>query len=346
MPKLVVLLLVLLGTPAMGQAQGPAPDSRPTVTITDAAGQTVTVRVPVRRLVTTNGMVTEIICALGGADAIVGLSTHTLKYNTELLPALKDKADIGTASNPSIEKIAELAPELVIAFYPWMAPPDLESKLSPLGIAVARLNCFRPDTIFQEIEILGKILGRETEAAAYQAYLEETLALTTTRLSGMITPVRVYSEGFTENATSSSKAPDHVLFAMAGMINIAQDLPVPFPKVSPEWVVAANPAVIIKSVVASSGGMGFSATDLPAVQRLHAALLRRPAWDQIDAVKHRRVYLLASEINSGPRMPIGLLYKATWCHPERFHDIDPAEVHRHWLRRWHQQELRGIFAYP
>ena len=344
--RCILLLALLLVASRPGLALGPQADPRPLYTFTDAAGQQVQVRVPVRRLVTTNGMVAEIICALGGAETIVGLSDHTIKHNTDLLVDLKGKANLGSPSSPNIEKIVELAPELVVAFYPWMAPPDLESKFSPLGIAVARLNCFRPDTIFQEIEILGKILGKEPEAAAYQAALRECLALTTSRVQGRVKPVRVYLEGFAENSTSSDKAPDRELFAMAGMVNIAADLPVPFPKVAAEWVVAANPEVIIKSVVTSSGEMGYSATDRAGLQQLYAALLRRPAWEQIDAVRNGRVHLLCSEINSGPRLGIGLLYKAKWCHPDRFQDIDPEQVHRDWLRRWHNQELRGIYVYP
>ncbi|MGQ9920587.1 MAG: ABC transporter substrate-binding protein, partial [Desulfobacca sp.] len=337
---------LLLWPAAPGLALGSATDSRPLFTFTDEAGKQVAVRVPVRRLVTTNGMVAEIICALGGADTIIGVTDHTLQYQTALLVDLKDKANIGSASSPSIEKIVELAPELVIAFYPWMAPPDLESKLSPLGIAVARLNCFRAVRIFQEIEIIGKLLGKEQEAANYRASLQECLALTTARVQGKVKPVRVYSEGFAENSTSSDKAPDRELFAMAGMVNIAAALPVPFPKVTPEWVVAANPAVIIKSIVASAGGMGYGFGNRAAIQQLYAALVRRPAWEQIDAVKNGRVHLLASEINSGPRLGIGLLYKAKWCHPERFQDVDPEQIHRQWLRRWHNQELRGIYVYP
>ncbi len=327
-------------------AWGTVPADRRLLTITDALGQQVSVRVPVRRIATNNGQVAEIICALGAGAALVGVSDHTLKHHTELLRPLQDKTAIGPSTNPSVEKIVDLEPELVILYDIWVSPDQLERKLAPLGIPVARLNCYRLDTIRQEIAVLGKLLGKEQEAAVYLQDFEATLAMTTHRLQGLTQPVRVYAEGYSEHTTSSRLAPNHEIFVLAGMENIAADLPVPNPRVTPEWVVAANPAVIIKAATATYVKMGYGATNREAPARFLASMLRRPAWDQIAAIKNGRVYLVSSELNSGPRLPIGLLYKAKWCHPQRFQDVDPEEVHRQWLRRWHNQELRGIYVYP
>lgn len=342
----VAALLALAAAGLFQAAASGAADLRPTFTFADAWGQQITVRVPVRRLVTNNGQIAEIACALGAAEVVVGVSDHTRQYNTALLTPLRDTTAIGPSANPNIEKIVDLQPELVLVYDIWLSPDQLEGKLTPLGILVARLNCYRLDTIRQEIAILGRLLGKEQEAAAYLADFEAVLALTTERLQGLTRPVRVYAEGYSEHSTSSRLAPNHELFALAGMENIAADLPMANPRVTPEWVVAANPALIIKAATSTYIKMGFGADNLAAVQKFHAGLRQRPAWEQIEAVQKGRLYLIASEINSGPRLPIGLLYKAKWAHPERFQDIDPTEVHRRWLRRWHQQELRGIYVYP
>lgn len=342
----ILLLVLLMGAPTPAQALAEAGDNRPWVTITDAMGQEVRVRLPVRRLATNNGQVAEILCALGASAAIVGVSDHTLKHNAELLVDLKGKAAIGPSANPSLEKIVDLQPELFIAYDIWLSADQLERKLTPLGIPVARLNAYRIDTIRRDIELLGRLVGREQEAQAYLQDFEAVLALTRDRLQGLTRPVRVYAEGYTEHTTSSRSAPNFELFALAGMENIAADLPVSNPRVTAEWVVAANPEVIIKAATASYVKMGFGSSDLSAIQKFHASLRCRPAWEQIAAVQNGRVYLIASELNSGPRLGIGLLYKAKWCHPDRFQDIDPEQVHRDWLRRWHQQELRGIYVYP
>lgn len=341
-----LLLLLLIGVLRPDPAQAAAAEPRPLITLTDVSGRPVQIRVPVRRLVTTNGAAAEVICALGGADTIVGLSDYSLQHHTKLLVELRDRGNIGSATNPDVEKIIALQPEVVIVFYRWMAPQqDLEAKLAPLGITVVRLNCFQLATLPEEIVFLGKILGQEERAAQYQEEFRRLLALTTSRTAG-VQPVRVYMEGFNDYTTSSSQGPDHELFTLAGMKNIAAALPVPLPKVSAEWVVAANPAVIIKTVTAGQGGLGFGCLEVAPVQRLYEQLKGRPAWRQIDAVQRGRVHLLASEIKSSPRLPIGLLYQAKWCHPECFRDLDPEEIHRQWLQRWHKRELQGIFTYP
>lgn len=344
----VVFLLLVLSGPGLvrsSSALDVVPDPRPWVTLTDTAGQSVRLRVPVRRLVTTNGLVAEIICALGGAATIVGLSDYTLQHSTRLLPELQGKAGIGAATTPNLEKIIELTPELVIAFHRWMAPPDLEAKLNPLGIAVARLNAYQFAELPAEILFLGQILGKEREARLYLEHFQQLVTLATSRTRG-VQPVRVYQEGFADYSTSSARAPDHDTLTLIGLTNVAAALPVPFPKVSAEWVVLSNPQVIIKTIIAGRGGLGYGQQDRAMVQRLYEELLSRPAWQQIEAVRNRWVYLLASELNAGPRMAIGLLYKAKWCHPERFTDLDPGEIHRQWLRRWHQRELQGLFVYP
>ncbi len=214
-----------------------------------------------------------------------------------------------------------------------------------MGINRGPSDCFQLATLPEEIAFLGKILKQEERASRYQEEFRRLLALTTSRTTG-VQPVRVYVEGFNDYTTSSSRAPDHELFTLAGMENIAANLSVPLPKVSAEWVVAANPAVIIKTVTSGQGGMGFGCLEAAPVQRLYEQLKGRPAWQRIDAVQQGRVHLVASEIKSSPRLPIGLLYQTKWCHPERFRDLDPAEVHRQWLRRWHDRELQGIFTYP
>ncbi len=128
------ILLFLLLHEILTLVSVAAADPRPFVTLIDVAGQPVKVRVPVRRLVTTNGAAAEIICALGGAETIVGLSDYSLRYHTKLLTELRDRDNIGSATNPDVEKIIALQPEVVIVFHRWMAPQqDLEAKLAPFG---------------------------------------------------------------------------------------------------------------------------------------------------------------------------------------------------------------------
>jgi iron complex transport system substrate-binding protein len=328
-------------SPGVGTADQP----RKVLTITDALGKEVKILAPAQRIVT-NGRAAEILCALGAADQIVGVSDHIAQNEVKLLSALKGKPSVGHAAHLSLEKIIELQPDLVIVHDMWQTKEAFEGKLAPLGIPVARLILYRLDTLATEIPILGKIVGREKAAAEYLRYFQNCLNLVKERLRGLKRKTRFYGESFSNLTTYSKKSWSNKVADWAGLENIAADQPVPFPRIASEWVVEKNPEVIVKAAAASFVRMGYGTDNLQAVINFRNELLHRPAWDQIDAVKTGRVYLLAGEIWAGPRAAVGILYMAKWCYPHRFKDIDPEQVHRQWLRKWHHQELKGIYVYP
>jgi iron complex transport system substrate-binding protein len=88
------------------------------------------------------------------------------------LPELADTVVVGTQEEPNYEKIAELNPDVVIALsagYP-PEPAEIEKKLEPFGIPVVGLDFYRTEVWFQEMEKLGKMMGKEAEATEYAEY--------------------------------------------------------------------------------------------------------------------------------------------------------------------------------
>ncbi len=81
------------------------------VTITDYRGENITISSPVKRIVSLNSGFTEIICALGGEDLIVGRE----QFST--FPASMQNVPIvaSTASAPNVEDILELEPDLIVS---------------------------------------------------------------------------------------------------------------------------------------------------------------------------------------------------------------------------------------
>jgi iron complex transport system substrate-binding protein len=341
-----ILLLALV--PLFGLRIASArPDDRPeqVIAFTDALGHKLEIPAPVRRIVTINGDAAEILCALGAEEQVVGISTH-IAANGELLSGLRAKAVVGTSMSPSIEKIIELQPDLVIAYEMWMTQEAFEDKLAPLGIPVARMYCYRLDRLPGEIRILGKLAGRPEAASAYIRYFENTLQQVQGRLQGLGRKVRIYNEGYGAYKTVSDGSGADKILAQAGVQNIAAGQPVPWPEISAEWVVEQDPEVIVKVASPAYIKTGYGIKNARAVDGFFAELLHRPAWQQIQAVRQGRVHILSSELWIGPRAPLGILYIAKWCYPERFKDIDPQAVHRQWLMKWHGKELKGIYVYP
>jgi iron complex transport system substrate-binding protein len=96
------------------------------------------------------------------------------------------------------------------------------------------------------------------------------------------------------------------MIALAGGKNVFEKAESPFPQVSAEQVVAANPDVIILSDAAYG-------TTVESV-------LKRPGWQVITAVKQQRVAPIDDNLVSrpGPRIVEGLEASARIIHPELF----------------------------
>ncbi|WP_419657432.1 periplasmic binding protein [Desulfosarcina variabilis str. Montpellier] len=316
-----------------------------TVRFRDAFGNPVQVAAPARRIVVINGDAVEILCAIGARDNIVGISSHTAK-NPGPVGKMSDKTVVGPSTGPSIEKIIECRPDLVIAYEMWMSQKAFEAKLIPLGIPVARLFCYRIDHLDEEIRILGRLVGRQDQAEAYIAYKNRIIDTVKQKTGNLKPKIRVYNESYAPYKTVSDGCGADLLLDIAGLDNIAAGQSIPWPEATSEWLVEQNPDLIIKVASATFIKNGYGVDDVQAMDAFRNALITRPAWNRIKAVKSGRVHILASELWVGPRAPIGILYMAKWAYPEHFADMDPEAIHRQWLKKWHGRELKGIYVYP
>src|SRR5438132_11930649 len=77
----------------------------------DSSGVAVELSTPPRRIVSLVPSLTETLCALGLADALVGITV----YCVEPREVVGGKTRIGGEKNPDLEKIRRLEPDLVIA---------------------------------------------------------------------------------------------------------------------------------------------------------------------------------------------------------------------------------------
>lgn len=102
-----------------------------------------------KRIVTLNSDVLEVICALGGADLVVGVS-DTAKFP----PLVKEKPRVGEAFTPSVEKIVELQPDVVFGYNRFLKP-ELARQVEQAGIPLVSLDCYKIETMERDIRTLG-----------------------------------------------------------------------------------------------------------------------------------------------------------------------------------------------
>ena len=225
------------------------------LTIVDATERTVTVPIPLERVVIFSSYSAEAMRAIGVdlSEKIVGAYDFMIRRRPEYFSEIADKPNVGSGKEPDYEKIAELQPEVVV-FYPYYKPNVKEEVIEKMGAVVLYESLYEPDAISQELKKLGMIYQKEEQAEElikwYQSY-EELIVSRTSKLSpDEIPKVFLYSFPYYYKekgiyATNNREGLFHHSAVKAGLVNIAADLPVKNPRVSLEWILVQDPNVII-----------------------------------------------------------------------------------------------------
>lgn len=128
--------------------------------VTDETGRRVQVRPAPQRIVSLAPGISETLYALGLEDKIVGVTTFC-----DWPPAVQAKTKIGGFTNPSIEKIVALRPDLILAAADGNRKETVR-QLEKLGLPVYVTNPTSTSGVLKSIGHIGAITGREKEAAA------------------------------------------------------------------------------------------------------------------------------------------------------------------------------------
>ncbi|MBE1878429.1 iron-siderophore ABC transporter substrate-binding protein [Myceligenerans pegani] len=158
-------------TQTAGSAAGP-------VTVTDAAGEEVTLEAPAEDVVALEWNQAEMVTTLG-VD-LVGLSDvegYTSWVGTSE-PLRNEPRDVGTRREPSIEAIAELEPDLIIGS-PTSIPEDAIEQIERIAPVVLLQSADGADplgTMRSSFETVATLLGKEAEAEQELADFDATLA--------------------------------------------------------------------------------------------------------------------------------------------------------------------------
>lgn len=217
-------------------------------TVTDSLGRRVRVPVPVRRAVSLSASGVECIQIMGRMDTLVGVTEHT-KTRIGQFPEIAGLPSVGRGFMPNLEVIAELRPDVVLA---WKTNPgpELERQLEPLGIAVLRLDLTEPKTLPEEMRTLASILGTEAQARteAYWEWVARWTAQIQKSIAGHPKPT-VLAEHFTPLRIAGPGSGLYELTQMAGGNNLAGDIGIRSMQVDSEWVLERNPQLFVKSIL-------------------------------------------------------------------------------------------------
>ncbi|WP_246662861.1 ABC transporter substrate-binding protein [Pseudolabrys sp. FHR47] len=336
-----LLAAAWLGTPA-------APKAQESITLTDVAGRTVTVKRPVKHVILGEGrqllalalLHPDPVSILAGWPADLQRQDKvTYDLYRQRFPGL-DRVPIigrGSADTFSIEQALAVQPDLAIlsgGYGPSSHSPEILRRLEAAGIPVVFIDFVaKPlEHTLPSMELLGKVLGQEDRAAAFIDFYRSHMDRIARRLREADPPkptVLMHAHaGLQDCCNSPGRATIGAFIDAAGGENIAVGVVKQlFGKLNLEYVIAKNPQVYVGTGgihLQGTGGLVMGPGIPEEVSRKFLSeVVQRPGIAQLDAVKNGRVYGLWHLFSNIPINFLAVEALAKWFHPKLFADIDP-----------------------
>ena len=261
---------------------------------TGSDGETVVFEEPPSRIVSLASHATEIFCTVGAGEQLVAVEQFAN------CPAGSDAKPAVDAFQPSIEAIVAYDPDLV---YAWYDPGDLVRSLRDAGVPVFFLAVPADiEGLFDNIRLIGEMTGRQDEAEALIETMEAERDAIVANIGDVETGPRIFHESDASLFTARSDTFVGELYALLKAQNIADGAETPYPQLSSEAVVAADPEVIVLADFADP-----------------AEVAARPGWSAISAVANGRFCPVNPDLTDrpGPNIMQGLQALAACLYPER-----------------------------
>lgn len=185
----------------------------------------------------------EVICALGACDRIVGVSKFCV-YPPQLL----DRPKVGGLSDPDLERIAALRPDLLV----MRGKNDaLERLCEDLRIPVFKDETDTLPGIENCLTELGARLGLNEQAKSIIKEFHERIDAIRSRNAGKPKPrvlltVSRQPDRLANVLTTGKGTFLDQMIEIAGGVNVFGHLDMIYPQVSPEGMLAQQPEVIIE----------------------------------------------------------------------------------------------------
>ncbi len=269
--QLLLAGVVLLGGAALQAAQ-----------VTDDRGVTVTLAAAPQRIVSILPSLTETVCELGHCARLVGVDRYSnYPASVQKLP------QVGGGMDPNVEAIVALRPDVVL-----MAKSSrVGDRLEALGIKVVALEPKSHADVQRVMLKIGQLLEVADAQRLWRA-IDAGVSAAAQSIPANVRGTKVYFEVNQGPYAASESSFIGETLTRLGAKNIVPAKLGPFPKLNPEYIVRANPDLIMIG------------------QRSAEGLQQRPGWQSIRALREQRLCIFPSEdanvlVRPGPRMAEG-----------------------------------------
>jgi len=250
------------------------------ITLHDDAGRRLHLAAPPQRIVSLLPSLTESLHALGAGARLVGVDRYA-----NWPPEVKRLPRLGGLDDALLEPILALKPDVVLASSSARALDRLEA----LGVPVLRLRSDSHADVQRSLLLLAQLLGQPALGPQAWQQIDQALNAAAARVPPPWRGRSVYFEiGGGPYAAGAASFIGETL-ARLGLHNIAPPSMGPFPKLNPEFVLRAQPALVVAA-----------ARDLPG-------MAQRPGWQSLRALQQQRWCALSPEqyealVRPGPRL--------------------------------------------
>ncbi|MDO4354945.1 MAG: ABC transporter substrate-binding protein [Clostridia bacterium] len=300
MKKWISLMLVLalcLGTTALAETY-------------DNYGREVTIDEVPEKVLTLGPNCSELFCALGLEDRIVGnsLDNHSRGPLPEYAEAYAKIPELTYSS--ATREAAITSGATFIYGIDWEFGSDAldVDELQGYGISVYMNSASTLEQIYQEITDLGSIFGVQDRASAFIADQKQRIAAVQAQVAAFDpAKVLVYDSGGDGVFTCGGDNFETLLIEMAGGKNVFDDITdKQWTTVSYEEALAREPEVIV-----------IHDYDSPSLEEKIASIKADPALSQLECVKNERFCVITLEsVLPGDRMAYTVEHMAAAFHPE------------------------------
>ena len=253
-----------------------------------------------QRIVSLIPSATETIMALGAGDRLVARTD----YDTD--PALAHLPSVGGGLTPSLEYLATLRPDLVVA-WPDNMSRSISTRLADLGVELYMPQAQSLADIYRTTNDLGRLLGLEMRADSLNRSIRQGLEELRAAVAGRQRPSAFYVVWHEPPTTAGSGTYIDELLEIVGARNLFADAPALWPQLSLEEIVRRQPDVLI-----FPRGEG----QMPELEQLRTTV----GWRELRAVQDGEVIEVDAFLfnRPGPRVVEAARQLAIILHPEAF----------------------------
>ncbi len=250
--------------------------------ITDDVGVVVNFERPPQRIVSLLPSLAETVCELGQCQRLVGVDRYT-----NWPSSVKALPQVGGGLDPNIEQIVALRPDVVL----MATSSRAGERLRALGIKVVALEPKTHADVQRVLLKIGQLLEVPDAQRIWRA-IDAAVMAAAQSLPDSARGMRVYFEVNPGPYAAGESSFIGETLTRLGAKNIVPASLGPFPRLNPEYIVRADPVLIMVG------------------QRSLDGMAQRPGWMGMRAMRGQRLCVFSTDesdtlVRPGPRMAEG-----------------------------------------